>query len=57
MGDIHTLDHNMFLLSGLVGRFLSLEVFFPFYFFNFSPFVFWGFRYVFLSFLRLSGFG
>lgn len=33
MGDIHTFDHNMFPLSGLVGRFLFLEVFFSFYFF------------------------
>ena len=36
MGDIHTFDHNMFPLSGLVGRFLFLEVFFflLFFFFN-----------------------
>jgi len=51
VGDIHTLDHNMFLLSGLVGRFLSLEVFFPFYFFYFFSFRFLGFSLRF-SFLR-----
>lgn len=40
MGDIHTFDHNMFPLSGSVGRFLSLEVFFfNFLLSNFSNFL------------------
>jgi len=48
VGDIHTFDYNMFPLSGSVGRFLSLEVFF------FSLLFFLTFYFRFSNFLLLS---